>query len=299
MKYNKWLGGIGLFTVCLALTGCNSHSHEWQEATCTTPKTCATCGETEGEALGHTWVEASCSAPKTCSICGETEGEALEHTLTEANYQQAPTCEVCGETVGEPLQADFEKYNFTYVTETDKEYPFITKCYTSDDLTNGKVIFSDYQTFTSDEEHEAKDGYEWKTVTVTFIFDDEIASSNGVAGYFYIPGDFYDSNKFFDRANETDGEFFSVNYNGIDYTECEYEVEPLKNGNEVWVKKDDGTSYFKDERKYFFCFPVGYDGSTLSIMSYETNNKFGGEVGSIDDVKVYMEDDNTVTFRLK
>ena len=57
-------------------------------------------------------------------MCGEAEGSALEHTLTEANYQQAATCEVCGATVGEPLQADFEKYNFNYVTETDKEYPF-------------------------------------------------------------------------------------------------------------------------------------------------------------------------------
>ena len=32
------------------------HEHVWTDATCTTPKTCSECGETEGEALGHTWV---------------------------------------------------------------------------------------------------------------------------------------------------------------------------------------------------------------------------------------------------
>lgn len=43
-------------------------SHEWKEATCAEPKTCAKCGETEGEALGHTWVEATCEEPKHYSV---------------------------------------------------------------------------------------------------------------------------------------------------------------------------------------------------------------------------------------
>lgn len=63
MNYKKLLCGVGTLTVCLMLTGC--HNHEWQEATCTTPKTCLTGGETEGEALGHTWAEATCTEPKT------------------------------------------------------------------------------------------------------------------------------------------------------------------------------------------------------------------------------------------
>ena len=39
--------------------------HEWQNATCGAPKTCAKCGATEGETLAHTWAEATCTAPKT------------------------------------------------------------------------------------------------------------------------------------------------------------------------------------------------------------------------------------------
>ena len=46
------------------------HYHEWQAATCTEPKTCKTCGETEGEALGHT-------GTTKCTRCGETLFETL------------------------------------------------------------------------------------------------------------------------------------------------------------------------------------------------------------------------------
>ena len=107
MTNKKWLYGIVTFSLGILLTGCG-HEHTWVEATCTEPKTCSECGETEGEPLGHTWVEATCSEPKHCSVCGETEGEPLEHTLTEANYQQPATCEVCGATVGDVLPPAFE-----------------------------------------------------------------------------------------------------------------------------------------------------------------------------------------------
>lgn len=39
---------------------------EWIEANCTSPKTCKSCGETEGEALGHDWE----SSDGVCSACG-------------------------------------------------------------------------------------------------------------------------------------------------------------------------------------------------------------------------------------
>lgn len=54
-----------------------THSHSWVDATCTTPKTCYTCGEVSGFALGHQWVDATYDAPKTCSVCGVEEGEKL------------------------------------------------------------------------------------------------------------------------------------------------------------------------------------------------------------------------------
>lgn len=77
--------------------------HDWVDATCTTPKTCKVCGETEGEALGHDWNEATCTTPKTCSVCGETEGEALGHKYVcvpnAGKHTHNWVCSVC-EAVG-------------------------------------------------------------------------------------------------------------------------------------------------------------------------------------------------------
>ena len=46
------------------------HTHVWVDATCTTPKTCSACGETEGSALGHDWGTWSTTSPATCNIAG-------------------------------------------------------------------------------------------------------------------------------------------------------------------------------------------------------------------------------------
>ena len=58
-----------------------AHVHEFNDATCTKPKTCS-CGATQGDALGHSFVEATCITAKTCSVCGVTEGNALGHEFT-------------------------------------------------------------------------------------------------------------------------------------------------------------------------------------------------------------------------
>lgn len=75
---------IKIFVVILSvflLTGCDLfHGHNYKGATCTEPKTCMECGETEGEPLGHNYKDATCTEPKTCKVCGHVEGEALGHT---------------------------------------------------------------------------------------------------------------------------------------------------------------------------------------------------------------------------
>lgn len=86
--------------------------HSWLAATCAAPKTCENCGETEGEALPHEWADADCTNPKTCPDCGATEGEALGHEWTEATYDAPKTCTVCGETEGEALKRENLGYTF-------------------------------------------------------------------------------------------------------------------------------------------------------------------------------------------
>lgn len=100
----KRLTLIALVLVCaLALSACGCKHETWNTATCETPKTCADCGATEGEALGHAWADATCVAPKTCSNCGKTEGEALGHAWVDADCENPKTCSNCALTEGEAL----------------------------------------------------------------------------------------------------------------------------------------------------------------------------------------------------
>lgn len=80
----------------------------WTNATCTSPRTCKSCGKTEGEPLGHEWEEATCTAPETCQRCGRTKGKPLGHQpgswTKEVDYVDATSkeireCERCGEVV--------------------------------------------------------------------------------------------------------------------------------------------------------------------------------------------------------
>ena len=73
--------------------------HIWTAATCTAPKTCSTCGETEGSSLGHTWTAATCTTPMTCTVCGTTDGNAKGHTAV-IDAAIAPTCTTTGKTEG-------------------------------------------------------------------------------------------------------------------------------------------------------------------------------------------------------
>ena len=257
--------------------------HKWIEATCTEPKTCSICGETEGQALGHTWVEATCTEPKTCSVCNETEGEALGHTLTKANYQQAAVCQVCGESVGEPLQADFEKYGFSITeAELDVAYPYITQCYRNPDFTTvGSVTFSDYEVFTSDNDHEAVDGCEWRAVTITFRFDDENAREYGYT-WNYKRYNYYDMS-----------DHWTINYNGIDYPDCKfYDFNVVSQGWENHI----ATVVIHQ----CALVPTGYDGAMLT--TYHTKYRSLGDdssVTNLEKIKTFLEDENAISFRMK
>lgn len=83
---------ILILVLSLALTGCCFHE-EWADATCTTPKTCIECGETEGEPLGHVWQPRTTEVPETCSRCSATQGERI---ITDARFTTAATIDFHG-----------------------------------------------------------------------------------------------------------------------------------------------------------------------------------------------------------
>lgn len=107
MKKNILLYTL-VMVLILLLAGCGCR-HEWSAATCTAPKTCSLCGETEGGSLPHTWEEATCTDPKTCTVCKTVEGNALGHTWQDANCTVPKICSVCQATEGEAAGHKWEE----------------------------------------------------------------------------------------------------------------------------------------------------------------------------------------------
>ena len=73
--------------------------HDWIDATCTEPKTCDRCGETEGTALGHDWEgEWSSNADNhwhACTRCDAKDGEGAHNPGAPATETTPQTCTVC------------------------------------------------------------------------------------------------------------------------------------------------------------------------------------------------------------
>ena len=130
----KKLITLTVLVMCVAvlLTGCFCKHETWNDATCETPKTCAECGDTEGEPLGHVWLAATCETPKTCEQCGLTNGEAKGHVWVDATCETPKTCTTCSLTDGEAL-------GHAWVDATTETPKTCTTC----QLTEGDRIITD------------------------------------------------------------------------------------------------------------------------------------------------------------
>ncbi len=172
--------------------------HDWEPATCTRPRTCKRCGATEGEAIGHVWLEATCQRARTCTVCGAVEGDPVEHTWIEATcvmprhcsvcgiteggygphkwvdatYNSPRTCAVCGATEGSALSSYVSNpstFNYALYVGAKADYHTITGY--DNRVADGTVTVVDYKKYPSDAGHPAKEGYEWREVTVRFAMD--------------------------------------------------------------------------------------------------------------------------------
>ena len=109
------------------LISCTAHTHNFIEATCSSPKTCELCKVTEGEALPHTDLEND----HACDIC---EAKVGKHKDTTGDS----LCEYCGEevsvdTIG--ILAEFAFGNNSSAAHVDGNSLGTTKAYTVDDYT--------------------------------------------------------------------------------------------------------------------------------------------------------------------
>lgn len=104
----KYLMILALCLCCALLFAACGCEHEWEDADCENPKTCALCGATEGSPEGHSWLAETCETPKTCEICGKTQGEAPGHSWVEATCVDPKTCSKCNITEGEAPGHDWQ-----------------------------------------------------------------------------------------------------------------------------------------------------------------------------------------------
>lgn len=134
-----------LMLVFLFVPGCNKkHTHDYEDATCTQPKICTICGQTEGDPLGHTYdndcddicnvcgetrivqhqfIDATCEEPKTCTACGKQEGQALGHLWVDATFEEAKTCSRCGKIEGDDVLTEALKEFIPQDTSTKLDLP--------------------------------------------------------------------------------------------------------------------------------------------------------------------------------
>jgi len=108
MKRYIMLALVAVLCLCV-MTGC-CLKHDWEDATCEDPQTCAECGKTKGEPLGHEWEDATCTDPKTCSRCDETKGQPLGHSWVNATCTTPKTCSTCSATEGTALGHSVNKW---------------------------------------------------------------------------------------------------------------------------------------------------------------------------------------------
>lgn len=280
---------LSMTLVAALLAGCG-HTHTWVDATCTSPKTCSDCGETEGEPLTHLWTDATCTTPKTCTVCGTQDGDTLEHTLMPANFQSASICSVCGMSVGDKLPALFEEKGYSLIS-ADTEYDYHSITQNTNIPIVGKVSVSDYRVTASEDQLEVRDGYEWRIANVNYTFSGDDASRDGykfaikVMDYYLgLQDPDFDNEKtvhYLDEQDKTVEDKNFIDYNGEIYERANTKYTELQNG---WIND---VAHITLE--VAVQVPVGYDGIVLCV--------YNSGAGSSDTLES-LEGANPLFFRM-
>lgn len=255
------LAAVSLFS----LSACG-HQHTWQEATCTTPKTCTECGETEGEPIGHSADEATYWEPSVCSVCGEQLAEKLipdfeKAGITVIDIDDVPTENVITQTVDEARSGSGYK---VMRTETSG-LTFLASSNDEKERSLTPLYFSliNRETFEADETHPAVPGYEWHRYEFEFI-------SIYPSGYSirFSDDDYYDVVGHDESAR---GLRYTVNWQGQEYTDCMRSITFAKSEQKDYPINDYSVgSYNRKVTPHRMCvelrIPTGYDGTVISFI---------------------------------
>lgn len=265
----------------------------------------------------HTWQEATCTEPRTCLTCGETEGEPLGHQPTPADYWTPSVCSVCGQELAPPLTPEFELHGLKANVKLGETVDYHTVCGTEapDTPTLGKATVQRYEICPSAEGIESipgktwnlpeKEGFEWRLVSWELVFSDENAQQWGMniktafTDYYAIPEMIPEERAQVDHngakhiltadtvwsdENNWYSETITVTYLGTEY-EC---LHVYDGGFEDW---NNGS------RKFHYTeavqLPAGYDGY-ISVLYNAAKGEAGTDWRFIYDIA----DEETLFFRM-
>ena len=121
MKKILCLISVFMLIVVLAfsLSSCEC-KHELQEATCTTPRTCAKCGETFGTTIPHKYERVACGEYMRCKDCGANSNYSISEHLYLGNCGEIGTCYYCDEQSPEILEHTYKGNVHTGVLKCNK-----------------------------------------------------------------------------------------------------------------------------------------------------------------------------------
>ena len=213
------------------------------------------------------------------------------HKWKDANYQNPSMCEECGATRGLPLTADFEQYGLKADMVLNKDYVLHTLCADEKIDTTAVVTIVSSTTIKSDDSHEAKDGYQWHIIKLSMNAGDANSNAHGFT-YNYLIADYYDMEKFVVSYQYADkrNNVFTVNYNGIDYTECICNIQTVS--GEWTMNGADGYYHKIITITWNILVPEGYDGIVVGVHSSAIDNE-----GKL--LKDYYKADDFLLFRVE
>lgn len=269
-----------VIALAFTLTACGCE-HEWNEATCTTPKTCKLCEATEGEVAAHQWQDATCLAPKTCKDCGAAEGEALGHTWEEATCTTAKTCTVCKETEGDAL-------GHTWADATCTEAKTCTVCSEKE----GKALGHTSTDWVVEKEPTCTEV--GKESSVCSVCQETVAREIPMAEH--TPGEWTVKEKATIQSDGTEVQNCSVCEEELDSRSYElppFDIQPLKNkGN---FKYDDFTKSWK----YYHSYKKNYSDATESITIILFSEDNGTNIEDIElRAALYWKDDAKANWKV-
>ena len=166
----------------------------------------------------------------------------------------------------EPLPSEMEQAGYAEFMEVGVQYLFTTDANSATPVpTTGEAIITSYEIFDSAEGYPAKEGYEWRIVTMEATYFDDNARWYGIK-LTTCSEDYYNTKLHDDSITEPDEDGFETSmvvYNGIPMETYERYTGAWSG----WYDNEDGRRQNKLSAKYEYLMPKGYDGRVVGFVN--------------------------------